>query len=263
LETTELHVEIQFHPVEFADVREAVRRHLAALPSAIDAWLEEHILTSNHYRIEVAGETAGFASIRGGSRITQFALAESYKRHGQLIFAQLRRMEQVQFAFVPTCDEFYLAHALDDYRLLAKHAYMFATPRDTAETVTPRMYTLRLAELSEAAFIRQEAGDLFDDVERRIEAGQLFATMRGEELVGFGILEQSSLYDDVASIGMHTIERFRRQGVGTTTISLLIDECRRRGLRPVAGCWYYNHFSKKTLERAGMYSATRLLKVDY
>jgi GNAT superfamily N-acetyltransferase len=62
---------------------------------------------------------------------------------------------------------------------------------------------------------------------------------------------------------MHTIEKFRRQGVGTATIQLLIDECRRRGLRPVAGCWYYNHFSKKTLERAGMYTATRLLKVDY
>jgi GNAT superfamily N-acetyltransferase len=62
---------------------------------------------------------------------------------------------------------------------------------------------------------------------------------------------------------MHTIEKFRRQGVGTATIRLLIDECRRRGLRPVAGCWYYNHFSKKTLERAGMYTATRLVKVDY
>jgi RimJ/RimL family protein N-acetyltransferase len=62
---------------------------------------------------------------------------------------------------------------------------------------------------------------------------------------------------------MYTIERFRREGVGTATITLLIDECRRRGLRPVAGCWYYNHRSKRTLERAGMFTATRLLKVGY
>jgi GNAT superfamily N-acetyltransferase len=62
---------------------------------------------------------------------------------------------------------------------------------------------------------------------------------------------------------MYTAERFRRQGVGTATIALLIEECRGQGLRPVAGCWYYNHRSKQTLERAGMYSPTRLLKVEY
>jgi hypothetical protein len=52
-------------------------------------------------------------------------------------------------------------------------------------------------------------------------------------------------------------------GVGTATIALLIAECRRLGLRPVAGCWYYNLASKRTLERAGMFAPTRLLKIDY
>jgi hypothetical protein len=47
------------------------------------------------------------------------------------------------------------------------------------------------------------------------------------------------------------------------TIAMLIEECRRRSLRPVAGCWYYNHRSRRTLQRAGMYSPTRLLKIDY
>ena len=60
-----------------------------------------------------------------------------------------------------------------------------------------------------------------------------------------------------------TIERFRGKGVGTATIALLRAECHRRGIRPVAGCWYYNHTSKRTLERAGMYSPTRLLRIDY
>ena len=94
-------------------------------------------------------------------------------------------------------------------------------------------------------------------------AGELFLTLRRDESVGFGLLERSALYEDVTSVGMYTIERCRRSGVGTATIALLIAECRRRGLRPVAGCWYYNHASKRTLERAGMYSSTRLLKVEY
>ena len=58
---------------------------------------------------------------------------------------------------------------------------------------------------------------------------------------------------------MFTIEPFRNTGVGTTTIALLMAECSRRGLRPVAGCWYYNHGSKRTLERAAV-TQTRLLR---
>ena len=172
-------------------------------------------------------------------------------------------MEQVRSAFVPTCDEFFLAHALDDYRQLAKQAYFFATPPGGGAAVATEPYSVRPAVTDDADFVRQESGDFFEDLERHIAAGEVFVTLRGEEPVGFGILVESTLYEDVASIGMYTIERFRQTGVGTATIAMLIAECRRRSLRPVAGCWYYNHRSRRTLQRAGMYSSTRLLKVDY
>jgi GNAT superfamily N-acetyltransferase len=252
-----------FAPVAFAEIREATRQHLSVLPSAIDSFLEDHILGSNHYRIVVAGEAAGFASIHEERLITQFAVSEPHKRCGQALFAELRRMEQVRSAFVPTCDEFFLAHALDDYRQLAKQAYFFATPPHVDEPVAADLYTMRPAAMDDADLVRAESGDFFEHLERQIAAGELFVTLRGEEPVGFGILVKSTLYEDVASIGMYTIECFRQAGVGTATIAMLIEECRRRSLRPVAGCWYYNHRSRRTLERAGMYSSTRLLKIDY
>src|ERR687898_2326918 len=98
---------MRFSLVAFPEIREATRKHLRLLPSAIDSFLEDHILASNHYRIVVAGETAGFASIHEERLITQFALAEPYRGCGQELFAELRRMEQVRAAFVPTCDEFF------------------------------------------------------------------------------------------------------------------------------------------------------------
>jgi RimJ/RimL family protein N-acetyltransferase len=251
-----------FAPVAFAEIREATVEHLRVLPSAIDSFLEDHILASNHYRMVVAAETAGFASIHEERLITQFALSEPYRRYGQALFGELRRMEQVRSAFVPTCDEFFLAHALDDYRRLARQAYFFATPRVLTDAATDR-YAMRPATMDDADLVRQESGDFFTHLERQIAAEEVFVTLRAEEPVGFGILETSVLYEDVASIGMYTIERFRQAGVGTATIAMLIAECRRRSLRPVAGCWYYNHRSRRTLERAGMYSSTRLLKIDY
>jgi RimJ/RimL family protein N-acetyltransferase len=256
-------MEPRFEPVPFAEIAPNVRSHLAALPSAIDSFLEDHILASNHYRIVIEGVFAGFASIHGGSLITQFSLDVAHQRLGQSLFARLRRMEHVQDAFVPTSDEFYLAHALDDYRDLQKQAYFFRYPDESIASARLNGFRLRLAAAGDVPFIRQESGDFFDPVEKHLDARQLFVTSRGGEPVGFGLLVPSALYEDVASIGMFTIERHRQQGVGTATISLLIEECKRRGLRPVAGCWYYNHASKRTLERAGMVSPTRLLRINY
>jgi RimJ/RimL family protein N-acetyltransferase len=256
-------METHLAPVAFAEIREATCQHLRALPSAIESFLEDHILASNHYRMVVAGETAGFASIHEERLITQFAVAEAYRQYGQMLFGELRRMEQVQSAFVPTSDEFFLANAIDEYRQLAKQAYFFATPNGAREALATDHYSVRPAVMDDADFVRQETGDFFEDLERRVAAGEVSVTLRDKEPVGFGILVKSALYEDVASIGMYTIERFRQTGVGTATITMLIAECRRRSLRPVAGCWYYNHRSRRTLQRAGMYSPTRLLKIDY
>src|SRR5215216_1386144 len=174
-------MDTHFAPVAFTEIREATRQHLRALPSAIESFLEDHILASHHYRIVVVGETAGFASIHEEGLITQFALAEPYRRHGQALFRELRLMEQVRSAFVPTCDQFFLAHALDDYRQLAKQAYFFATPSDVGEAAASDRYSMRPAAIDDANFVRQESGDFFEHLERHIAAGELFVTLRDEE----------------------------------------------------------------------------------
>src|SRR5215204_5151119 len=158
----------------FAEIREVTCQHLGALLSAIDSFLEDHILASNHYRIVVAGEPAGFASIHEERLITQFALAEPYRRCGQELFRELRHMEQVRSAFVATCDEFFLAHALDEYRQPAKQAYVFATPPGVSEAGATDRYSMRPVVIDDTDFMRQEAGDFFEDLERHIAAGELF-----------------------------------------------------------------------------------------
>jgi hypothetical protein len=177
---------MRFSLVAFPEIREATRTHLRLLPSAIDSFLEDHILTSNHYRIVIAGETAGFASIHEERLITQYALSAPYRRFGQAVFRELRQMEQVRAAFVPTCDEFFLAHALDDYRQLAKQAYFFATAPSVGEAVGSDRYSMRLAEMDDADFVRQESGDFFEHLERHIAAGELFVTLRVRSPSGLG-----------------------------------------------------------------------------
>jgi GNAT superfamily N-acetyltransferase len=253
-------MEFRVAPVGFAEIECEIRVHWAGLPSAVDSFLEDHINASTHYRLFAGGEAAGFASIHGETLITQFAVADPFRRYGQELFRLARRTEQVNAAFVPTCDEFFLSHALDDYRELAKQAYFFAAGPEIA---APAGFALRPAASDDIEMVKRESGDFLADADGHIARGELVVTMRGEEPVGFGLAIPSGLYPDVASIGMFTIERHRRSGVGAATIALLIERCRTEGVRPVAGCWYYNHRSKQTLERAGMFGATRLLRIGY
>lgn len=256
-------MEERFVRVELSEIHDAMEQHLEALPRPIDSFLEDHILESAHYRILIAGATAGFASIHHASLITQFCLAEPYKRSGQVVFQRLRKLETVGASFVPTCDEFFLSHAIDDYRQLVKQAYFFSVGRDTVEPDATRRCSLSQADLADMSFIQEQSGGFFQHLEQHLRAGELFLTRRDGHCVGFGLLIKSRFCRDVASIGMYTIEPFRNTGVGTATIALLIAECGRRGLKAVAGCWYYNHLSKRTLERAGMVTQTRLLKIEY
>ena len=258
-------VEIRFAPATFEALGGVFRAHLAALPGPVDSYFEDHLVASRPYRIMIDGAAAGFAAIHGDNLIVQFALDPPYRRFGQAAFARLRKQEQVSAAFVPTCDEFYLAHALDDYRQLTRQAYFFAAAPDAAERAAERArgHRLRPATEDDLPLIRRESGEFFAPIDRWLAERALFVTTRDGEPVGFGLAARSTLYPATASIGMFVIENQRRAGVGTATIALLIAECTGQGVRPIAGCWYYNHRSTATLERAGMYAPTRLLRVEY
>ena len=260
-------MEIQFIPIAFTEIQPTLQHYLSAFVSPVDSFLEDHIIASTHYTIRAAGVQMGWASVYQQSLLTQFALLPAYKQHGQRIFALVRKLEEVRAAFVPTCDEFFLAHALDDYRQLEKQAYFFQHDPQRPPYQSSVTLTHRQATLADVPTFQQLSGDFFDKLEQRIAEGQLTIAERvhGAEVdcVGFGIIDPGRLLPAVGSCGMFTVEAYRNQGIGPAIITHLIGRCAERGLRPVAGCWYYNHRSKKTLEKAGLFTQTRLLKISY
>ncbi|MCE7979700.1 MAG: N-acetyltransferase [Caldilinea sp. CFX5] len=256
---------IQFVPVTLTDLLPTLQQYLGAFPSPIDSFLEDHILASNHYAIHDGDRQIGWAAVYQQSLLTQFALLPGYRQLGQRVFALARKLEEVQAAFVPTCDEFFLAHALDDYRQLEKQAYFFQHDPQRLPYQAPPGLRHRPAILADLPTFQALSGDFFDKLEQRLAAGQLYITERGAtaDCVGFGIIDQGRLLPTFGSCGMFTVAEHRNQGIGPAIITHLIGCCHAQGLRPVAGCWYYNHRSKKTLEKAGLFSATRLLKISY
>lgn len=260
-------MDFQLTPIALAEIEPTLQQHISTFSSPIDSFLEDHILAAQSYQIRLGGQMIGWAAVYQQTLLTQFALLPAYKPWGQRVFAQARKLETVQAAFVPTCDEFFLAHALDDYRLLEKQAYFFQHSPQRQPDQASLPWQHRQANAEDRATIQQLSGDFFDKLEQRIDEGQIYITQAAlsttDEWVGFGIIEKGRLCHGVASCGMFVVETHRKQGIGAAIIAYLMSRCAELALRPVAGCWYYNHNSKKTLEKAGMWTQTRLLKISF
>lgn len=251
-------------PTTKTDILGSIQEHLSSLSGPIDSFLEDHLHDSHHYLIQVDGSDAGYTSIFKEGLIVQFALRNEARRYGEEAFLRVRKMESVRGALVPTSDQFFLSHALDNFSRLTKQAYLFEPGVDSAESGAVEGYELRLATLDDLVLIKESTGDDFlDDPERHIRAREVYLTLKDSETVGFGIIEGSIYQPQTASLGMFTIESFRRTGVGSSTMRLLVAKSRELKVNPVSGCWYYNHDSRKTLEKAGMVSCGRYLRVEF
>jgi hypothetical protein len=243
-----------------------IASHLNSLVGWIDSFHEEHIRLANHYRIEHKGIPVGSAAVHGQNLITSFILSPEHRHLSQPAYAALKRMESVTSAFVSTVDGFFLANALDEFREIKRQAYAFALAPERIRPATTG-FRLRPADVKDIPHIKADSGDFFGPylayVGKPDGYTNLFVVEREGATVAYGISEKSRLYPATASIGMFVRESERLGGVGTVTIGLLIEEMLKRGLNPTAGCWYYNHASKRTLERAGLHAAARLLRIEY
>jgi hypothetical protein len=238
--------------------------YLKSLSSPIDSHLEDHILASQFYKIMGEGVPIGYCAIYKDYLLTQFYLQPTFFKFSQPIFKNILKRFPVKSAYVPTCDEFFLSHALDTDFTLEKQAYFFQD--NPALDVSSKIYSqgiFRLATDADIQPILAISGDFFDSLTERIREQQIFVFEENHTLLGAGIIENGKLLTQHASIGMFTHEQHRQKGVGRSLTMYLKKACYERGFIPIAGCWYHNHHSKKTLESAGMLTKTRLLKFNF
>ena len=123
---------IRFEPCARGDIG-AYAAYLSSLSSPIDSFLEDHILASGFQRISQGGRELGFFATHPTGLLTQFHLIPDAWRRAQAAYADILNAIRPTAAIVPTCDEFFLSHALDACSAVRKQAYFFtAIPGDDA-----------------------------------------------------------------------------------------------------------------------------------
>lgn len=256
----------KFENCDFKIIKDIIINENVFVSSPVDTFAESKIFNSNHYQIVLEDKVIGYGSINCGCTITFFHILNKYKNHSQEVFAAFKKIEYVSEALVATCDESFLSLALDNFTKIEKQAYFFKY-KNNYNIENYLNITYRLATLDDLEIINKkcDTGEHFfdDKLESQLAKNEIYIGYLSEEIVAFGILERSILSEKNASIGMYTLKEHRNKKIGKITLFHMIKECEKLGLEPISGCWYFNHFSKKSLESVGLVSDTRYLKIIF
>ncbi len=256
--------DIQIMRCDWAEIAEPVALYYRERDIYVESYWEDHVLASNHYKLVQSGQLVGFFAVHGGDTLWMFAVLPEAAAQGQALFARARQYEQVTGAIVPTGDECFLCHALDNYARVEKQAY-FSNYRDTSAPADAPPITLRRVDPDreeDFATLALSGDFLAEEVEKlKARMPELLVDIveLDGEVAGFAVTQRGKILKEHSSIGLYVMERHRLGGVGAAILRTLRDKERAAGFRPRSGCWYYNHNSKKVQERAGAYMVSRLL----
>jgi len=257
--------EIKFVPCKWEEIHSSVAEYILANNITIESFWEGHVLESNHYKMVCGGTLAGYFAIHKEKTIMLFNVFPPYANQAQELFARVKKYESVTNAMVATGDEFLLAHCFDNFSRIEKQAYVSIYTDKEIPGERQKEIALRLADIDRDAEILKLSGDFLNDIieEKRDGADHLevYIAEHGGNVVGFGVIDYGRVIKDISSIGMYVCEQYRRQGFAANILQQLKHISLDKGCRRVlSGCWYYNHNSKKSMESAGAYSKTRLMR---
>ncbi len=258
------HDEIQFFPCAWEEIHPLVERDLIADRITVESFWEDHVLTSRHYKMVCGGDVAGYFAIHDKSTIMLFRVFALYANQAQALFARVKKYESVTNAMVATGDEFFLSHCVDDFARMEKQAYFSIYTDKEIPQERQKAVQLALADVDRDYETLKLSGTFLDGEIKSIRAGStslaLYIARSEGRIIGFGVIEYGRVLKDIASIGMYVIEAERCQGFAANILQGLKHIAEDKGCKAFSGCWYYNHNSKKSMESAGAYSKTRLLR---
>ena len=256
---------IKFTRCRWEDIHSFVQCYFKKNRINTDTASESYPLYSNHYLMTCNDETAGYFAINRKNTISLFHVFPYYANQAQELFARVKKYEEVTGAIVLTGDEFFLSHCLDSFVRIEKEQYNAVyTDKDMPHK---RNITLRKADYTnedDKEKLRLDGGAGFSGAITAFEEGRrhmhLYIAEDDGEYVGYGLIDDSKIFDDKKSIGMYVLEDKRVQGYGSSILHGMRDIVKKMGYEVDAACGIDNHNSKKSLERSGAYFPSRQLR---
>lgn len=246
---------IEYTASELATLMPLVDEYTATLAYPMDSYVEDNFLAGQFVAIQSGGEQIGFHTINRDT-LWGIYLRTPWLRYAQVILDGVIGNNGVKEIYYQTSDPLMVALVSDWEYEKKKSARFF---EDAVRLPRPQIdlpdLTFDVATADDMSRIQEETSNFFtpDD----LKAGTVYMLQSEGNLLGCGISVPGKLFRDCVSIGMVTCKAYRKRGIGKYILWSLKEKCYEQGLKPIAGCWYYNTLSGKTLESVGMVSRAR------
>ncbi|MBN1622849.1 MAG: hypothetical protein JXN10_02490 [Clostridia bacterium] len=256
-------IEVKFEKSSYRETTFIVDEHIQSLAFPLDSYLEDKLLLGDLNIIYIEGEIKGYFVI-SDKTIQFFYLRLEVSHMKQDIFEKIVNDYGIGRVFVISQDPCLAAIMVEwDFSRERGACWFVDSMRVIDDGMPNEVMLFRAAGIDDIPVIRQVSGDFFDEpsynyrnLDERIEAKTVFILEKDREFIGAGLYEKGFICRDCASIGMFTNPLFRKMGAARTILLNLKKHVYSLGLKPVAGCWYYNTLSRKSLESAGMAAAS-------
>lgn len=245
--------------VEIKDVSDILNEHIESLSYPMDSWMEDRLVESTKYQLMYGEICIAYIGILKDI-LHFFYVKKAYFKYAPAILEKVIKEKAIGRVFIMTQDSLLTALLAEwDYDIEKKACWF--TDNGIVEDLTTKVENaiFRVATLLDLQNIKDISGDFFFEasggftcLEERIEAETIFLLEDRTILLGCGIIEKSRFCNNLTSIGMFVNREHRRKGVAKKILLNLKAWSYLNMCKPVAGCWFYNTLSRKSLESAGM-----------
>ncbi|MBT3318603.1 MAG: hypothetical protein HN948_10075 [Clostridia bacterium] len=241
------------------DAKDLVDDHISSLAFPLDSYLEDILLDAQIYCFVRDDNLIGYFAV--SERTMQFFhVIKSHYRYAASLFLRAITEHALKTVRVMSQDSQLCALMVEwDYTPERGACWFTDSGAEVNSASKVPHAVLRKAKMQDLDAVEQATGDFFSEesggfsgLAQRIEAETIFILENDNELLGCGIVEYGRICKDYMSIGMFVCPHHRQKGVAKTILLGLKDYAYSKNKKPLAGCWYYNTLSRKSLESAGM-----------
>jgi GNAT superfamily N-acetyltransferase len=256
---------IELIPVESLNEIQVQREYyINELPYSQELHVEENVWASQYYKIKMNAAWVGYICVDLEKTLWEFYLEKSALIYAQEIFKYLIDMNYLVAAECKSYDHLLMSLCFDFHKKAACSAYMFRDDTDVKYSLSGfENIRIKLATKEDFNNLGEIGDDFFYNLEDHITKEEIFIFYSNNELLGAGtckkIWDSLNYYD----IGMVVAKAHRNKGIGTFIITKLKEHCYNNNQIPICACWYFNHASKKALEKAGFIAKHRLIRFDF
>ena len=246
------HHNIGIQQSNLTQIEPILQAHLRAFAFPMDSFLEDRLTNSEIYAISSEDQLIGYASVFEGVLYFFHVLLAHFSLAPEILEKFILE-NVIDRVYVTTQDPLFAALIAEwDYEKKKDACFFTDGNRSVQPTAITNAMVFRLAQPEDLQTIAAATDPFFDSLEQRIQEQSIFLLEEGKQLLGCGLIEKGVFFPGCVSIGMITCKEYRRRGIGQSILCRLKEWAYENGYQPIAGCWYYNTLSRKTLEKAGM-----------